>query len=85
MVYVEILVALVFAGLSGWFVWIYFSLKNSQTAYKEKYINRSRWSFIGFWSSNRTIIIIFMAIVFMIISLSFIAIASGVDIGYTPV
>ena len=85
MVYVEILIALTFAGLSGLFIWLYFKFKNGQLSYEQKYIDRSRWSFIGFWSSNRSKIIIFMAMVFMLLSLSFVLIASGINIDYTPI
>ena len=85
MVYVEILIALTFAGLSGLFIWFYFKFKSGQSAYEQKHIDRSRWSFIGFWSSNRSKIIIFMAMVFMLLSLSFVLIASGINIDYIPI
>ncbi len=67
-----LLIAMIlFLIIGGILIWKYYSLKNSQAAYKEKYKHRAAFSFVGFWANNRLMIIAFLAVVFIFLAFVF--------------
>ncbi len=72
----NIIIGLGFAALAGWMIWIYFDNKEVWKQQRPDFDRRSSGSFRGYWERYRAFIVNFMAAVFILLSIAFVAIGA---------
>ncbi len=82
-----IILGLVFAALAGWMIWIYFDNREVWNRERPDFDRKTTGSFRGYWERYRSFIVNFMAAVFILLAIAFVAMgALGIDVdsGYGP-
>ncbi|BDU67777.1 MAG: hypothetical protein TYPL_4300 [Candidatus Tyloplasma litorale] len=76
-----LVIGFIFLIICIWLLWYYFTHKQEMRNLKDSTNHRSAGSFVGFWGRYKASILVFLAIVFLILLISFLLMGF---FGYEP-
>ncbi len=76
----NIIIGIIFAALACWLIWIYFDNRDVWSKERPEYDKYSSGTFKGYWYRYRAFIVNFLAALFIILSIAFVAMgALGIE------